>query len=144
MITIREQIVAEAMSWLKTPYHAHGRIKGQGVDCGMFLVEVFERTKLIKPYDPGEYARDWHIHHSEELFLQKIEEAGGHKVDGPPQPGDIAMFRYGRCASHGSIVIKWPLVIHAYVGLGVTLDNAENGPLRGRFVGAYSPLTGGE
>ena len=143
MIPTRAQIVAEALSWLHTPYHPHGRLKGVGVDCGMFLVEVFERTGAIPPFDPGEYARNWHVHHSEELFLRKIAEAGGHLVEGGPQPGDVAMFRYGRCASHGSIVIKWPTVIHAYIGIGVTIDNAEQAPLHGRFVGAYSPLPRG-
>jgi uncharacterized protein YijF (DUF1287 family) len=39
-----------------------------------------------------------------------------------PEPGDIAMFRYGRCVSHGGIISRVesaPWIIHSYVGIGV-------------------------
>jgi len=139
----RADVLTEAYGWLRTPYHPHGRVKGVGVDCGMFLAEVFERVGLITHCDPGGYSQQWHLHHSEELFLKTILNAGGQKIDGTPQPGDIAMFRFGRTASHGSIVLEWPMVIHSYIGIGVTIDNAENGPLKGRFCGAYSLFPGG-
>ena len=141
MIT-RADVLAEARSWLKTPYHPHGRIKGVGVDCGMFLAEVYERVGLIQHCDPGDYSQQWHLHHSAELFLEKIERAGGVRIDGTPQPGDIAMFQFGRAASHGSIVLEWPMVIHSYIGIGVTIDHAENGPLKGRFIGSYTLFPG--
>ena len=38
---MREKIVAEARSWIGTPYHNCADIKGVGVDCGMLLVRVF-------------------------------------------------------------------------------------------------------
>jgi cell wall-associated NlpC family hydrolase len=108
----------------------------------MLLAEVYERVGLIRHCEPGEYSQQWHLHHSEELFLEVILHAGGRKIEGIPQPGDIAMFVFGRCASHGSIVLEWPMVIHAYIGIGVTIDNAENSMLKGRFVGAYTMFGG--
>ena len=30
---LRARIVAEAMTWLGTPYHHRGKLKGIGVDC---------------------------------------------------------------------------------------------------------------
>lgn len=35
--------VAEALTWLGTPYHQQGRVKGVGVDCGTLLCEVYEK-----------------------------------------------------------------------------------------------------
>lgn len=35
------QAVAEAITWLGTPYHHQGRVKGVGVDCGTLLCEVY-------------------------------------------------------------------------------------------------------
>ncbi|HYL49488.1 MAG TPA: hypothetical protein VET84_09005 [Stellaceae bacterium] len=42
----------------------------------------------------------------------------------PILPGDIALWRFGRCFSHGAIVIEWPVVIHAYLGRGCVLEDA--------------------
>ena len=34
--------VAEALTWLGTPYHHHqGHVKGIGVDCGTLVFEVY-------------------------------------------------------------------------------------------------------
>ena len=37
----RDLIVEETKSWLRTPYHHQGAIKGVGVDCAMILIKVF-------------------------------------------------------------------------------------------------------
>ena len=36
----RQRVVAEAETWLRTPYHHMGRIKGGGIDCPTLLAEV--------------------------------------------------------------------------------------------------------
>ena len=43
----RERLVAEALSWLGTPYHHAGRIKGGGTDCGMLILQTFINVGLI-------------------------------------------------------------------------------------------------
>ncbi len=35
MNNIRENIVNEAMQWIRTPWHHQANIKGVGVDCAM-------------------------------------------------------------------------------------------------------------
>lgn len=35
----RAAVIAEAESWLSTPYHHEARIKGHGVDCAQILDE---------------------------------------------------------------------------------------------------------
>ena len=50
---MRETILREALTYLGTPYHAQGRMKGVGVDCATFLCEVYEKAGVIPHVDPG-------------------------------------------------------------------------------------------
>jgi hypothetical protein len=95
----RRAVVREARSWVRTPYHPQGDIKGIGVDCGMLLVRVFVDTGLCDPFDPRPYADDWYLHRSEERYLGFIFDRTK-EVD-EPYPGDVMVFRYGRCYAHG-------------------------------------------
>ena len=38
------EAVQEALTWLGTPYHHQGRVKGVGVDCGTLICEVYEKS----------------------------------------------------------------------------------------------------
>ncbi len=122
--TQRSRVVAIARSWLRTPYHHHARIKGVGCDCLTLLAEVWEEAGLVRKIDIPQYSSDWHLHHSAELYFDGLLQYV-HEIPGPPQPGDIALWKIGRTFSHGSIVIEWPQVIHAYIGRCVMLENAE-------------------
>lgn len=106
-------VVTEAQSWLGTPYHHHGDIKGAGIDCAMILVRVFSSVGLIPDIDPRPYPQDWHMHRDAERYLGWVDQYAD-KVE-QPAPGDIAMFQFGRCVAHGAIVIEWPMVIHAHM-----------------------------
>ena len=61
----REQVLAEALEWLGTPHRNFARSKGAGVDCGLFLAEVYERAGVMPHVEPVPYPADWHLHHSE-------------------------------------------------------------------------------
>ncbi len=136
-MTIREQIVAAARAWQSTPFHHAGRVKGAGVDCLQLLVAVYSEVGLLPPVDTGHYPRDWHFHKSEERYLDAVS-SHAYQV-GVPQPGDLALFKFGRCVSHAAIVIDWPLCIHAYFGQGVVEVDAVNGAeLAGRLHSFWS------
>ena len=137
----RQAVVQEALSWIGTPYHHHGRIKGPGggVDCLMLLAEVFERCGLVDPVDPGNYARDWHMHRNEEAYMQGLMRYAVQRPDGEqPTAGDIALFRYGRTFSHGAVVVEASPVqrkvalVHSYIRRGVILGRMGEEPLAGR------------
>ena len=130
-MTTRAKAVEEARSWLGTPYHHHARVKGVGVDCGQLLIGVYGAIGLFDPRTV-EYAHDWHLHHSEELFIGHVKSFGAHEIQTPPQPGDIAVYKFGRCFSHGAIVIGDGLVVHSYIGLGAVLGHVNDHPLNDR------------
>lgn len=134
----RERVVAEARSWLGTPYHHQGRVKGAGVDCAMLPLLVYQAVGLVPlnaPFD--DYPRDWYQHQDGERYLAVVERYADQVT--APRPGDLALFRWGRCVSHGAVVVAWPLVIHAFVKQGVTLaDVATEQRLAQRYVGTWS------
>lgn len=133
---IRSAIVAEARRWLKTPWHHEARVCGVGVDCGQLLIGVYSAVGLVEEFDVPAYPADWHLHRDETRFLDQLLEHAD-PVD-QPLPGDICMFQYGRHAAHGSIVVEWPLIIHAWRDEGmVVLSNVEHGPLEERVAGFY-------
>lgn len=126
----RAAVVAEARSWLGTPYHPHGRLKGVGVDCAMLPAEVYHATGLIPRLEVEPYPVDWHLHRDEERYLTKVLD---HAHEVPcSQPGDLVLYRWGRCFAHGAIVVRWPLVIHAVIGHGVVLADGTLGRLANR------------
>ena len=139
----RTAVVQEGLSWLKTPYHHRAREKGAGVDCGMILLAIYEAAGVLPHIAPEAYPQDWHLYRSEERYLGYAQEHL-HQIEGPPLPGDIALFRFGRCVSHGALVIQWPMILHAYRPAGeVVLDDAEaNQDLCERLVGFWSPWGG--
>lgn len=135
----RQNVVSEARTWLSTPYHHQASIKGVGVDCIMLMVEVYKTCGLLAAdFDPRPYTHDWHLHRSDEIYLGGVESYA--RQVSAPQPGDIAMFQFGRCVSHAAIVIAWPLVIHAYIDHGavVLTDVSRSAALQGRLRGFYS------
>ncbi|WP_151765199.1 NlpC/P60 family protein [Acinetobacter soli] len=130
------EAVAEAMTWLGTPYHHQGRVKGVGVDCGTLICEVYEKVGLMDHLDPRPYPPDWHMHQMGERYLEHIKSVCD-EVEGSPQPGDIVLYKIGKCVSHGAIVVEWPTIIHSYIHLGVILQDGTKGSLARRIAGFF-------
>lgn len=130
---LRVRIIEIAREWMGTPFHNEARVKGIGVDCLQLLIAVFTEVGLLPAgLEIESYPPDWHLHREEERYLQGVAKYG-RQVDAPG-PGDVALFKFGRCVSHAAIVIDWPLVIHAYHMQGVVEGDAVNGnELAGRL-----------
>jgi cell wall-associated NlpC family hydrolase len=110
----RAAVVAAARAWRGTPYHHAADIKGVGADCAMLLVRVYCDLGLVEKFDPRPYTNDWMLHRDDEKFLGFLL-ARAHVVE-TARPGDVILFRYGRCYSHGGIVTSAdPLtIVHAF------------------------------
>lgn len=139
----REAVVAEAYSWLRTKYHHMGDIKYEdadnrgGVDCAMLLVRIYGTVGLVPPdLDPRPYPADWHLHRSDERYLGFLEEYGVPVQT--PGLGDVAVYQFGRCFSHGAILVAPDTVIHSYMKQGVTLASTLVDPLVDRPVTYYT------
>ena len=135
---LRAADVAEAQSWIGTPFHHAARVKGAGVDCLMLLAEVYERAGVSAHIEPPFYVPDWHLHREAERYSEGLLHYA--REIAAPLPGDIALFRFGRTFSHGAIVIEWPRLIHAYWAIGVVWGDANLHPLKGRPVRFFTPF----
>ena len=121
----RARLVAEAESWIGTPYHTGGRIKGVGVDCLTIVVCVFEAAGLIPPYKVPHYPPDWHLHSDDERYMKGVLEFCD-EVERDPLPGDVVLWRFGRSFAHGAIVVDWPRIVHAELRIRqVVADDAR-------------------
>jgi NlpC/P60 family putative phage cell wall peptidase len=137
-MTLRSRVIAEAESWLGTPYHHMGRVRGVGTDCLMLLAEVFASAGIIPRVEVPFYAQDWHLHRDAEQYLDGLVQYA-REIAGPPEPGDVAVFKFGRCFSHGAIVVSWPRMIHAWWNAGVVYGDADQPPLMGRPARFFDP-----
>lgn len=138
-MTIDEQraaVVKEARSWVGTPFHAEGRVKGVGADCATFILGVFENVGMLPHVELEHVPTDWHMHSSDTLYLKEILKYCHEVKDG--KPGDIVMLTYGKQAAHGAIIIDWPTVAHAsLMDRRVTLSNIQSS--LPRFFGFFRP-----
>jgi cell wall-associated NlpC family hydrolase len=134
----RQAVIAEARTWLRTPWHHAAKVKGAGVDCAMLLIACFSAPGLIADFTPEHYPVDWAMHRDQALFDEWLSRFA-HPVE-TPQPADIVHYRFGRVFSHAGIVVDWPLIIHADRRAGmVTLDHGDQDWLSRGTMGTDEP-----
>lgn len=138
MDPLRSAVIAEAELWVGTPYHHMGRLRGVGCDCLTLLAEIYSRSGVIPQIDIPYYPPDWHLHRGVERYVDGLLDHA-HVIDAP-SPGDVALFRFGRCFSHGAIVTGWPQLIHAWHAGGVIRGDATQPLLARREVRFFSPF----
>ena len=125
--------IAQARAWVGTPFHHAARVLGAGVDCGQLLAAVYRPESEV-----GTYPADWWQHSDEEILLEQVLRYA--REVAAPEPGDIALWKFGRTWSHAGIVTAWPTVIHALGGLQVTEeDTLANRLFQDRPVRFFSP-----
>ena len=126
----RQEVIREALSWTGTKFMHEARVKGVGADCGRFLIGVFVQTRLMEDYEPARVPVAWHLHADSptfdpDMYVRQIKRFS-HEIAGPPLPGDIALFWWGKAYSHSGIVIDWPhQMIHCFFINGVQLVDPD-------------------
>ncbi len=118
----RAAFIAEALSWVGTPFRDCADIKGRNgaVDCAMLLVRSAVDTGRIPPFDPRPYSPHWMLHRTEEKFIDWMIKLGAHEVE-TPRVGDIVIWQFGRTYAHGAVLVNADEVVHAYSAAGMAL-----------------------
>jgi NlpC/P60 family putative phage cell wall peptidase len=127
MTIIRTHIVAEARSWIGTPYRHQASLKGVGCDClglvrGVWRSLLGEEPERAPPYSP-----DW----AEALRQETLAQAAARHLTPIARdqfaPGDVLLFRWRAHlpAKHAAIVTSVEangggLMVHAHDGAAVT------------------------
>lgn len=109
MTVTRAQFVAEARTWLHTPFRAQGRIKGVGVDCGGLLVCTGKALGLTEFDVTGYKLRIGRVleayceRHMQRIDLDRADAA------------DVLLFAWNGKPSHIAILTDREHMIHAFV-----------------------------
>jgi cell wall-associated NlpC family hydrolase len=129
----RDNIIAEAKTWLGTPYHPGGRVKGAGCDCATFIAEVCIALGLVPNIDiPTESAAHF-LETGNPIYLETVLKYAEEIPEPELQPGDLVMYKRRRWPifTHGAIVVNWPTaVLHAIQQHGVVMNDGTQGEFR--------------
>jgi NlpC/P60 family putative phage cell wall peptidase len=116
-----QRIVAEARTWIGTPYCHGTSLKGVGCDCLGLARGVWRAVMGTEPEEPGPYSADWAEAGGEEQLLRAAQR---HLVQVPIEgiePGDLLLFRWreGSPAKHLGLCSGPGRMIHAHDGAAV-------------------------
>jgi len=113
-----QHIINTARSWLGTPFHHQGRLKGVGVDCLGLLVGIAqelelrdESGKLLISYDKLDYG---HLPNEQRLMAGLVKHCNPARK---PKEGYIGLFEIDGTARHLGVFAKqkhYITLIHAY------------------------------
>ena len=140
MTVTREQIAAEARTWIGTPWHHQAFRMGVGCDCIGLIRGIGDATKAFE-YDEDSYRVRQYAGHSRqpnpkvmraalrEFFLPiRIAEAG---------VGDIFWFRILRTPMHLGILTEPGIIVHSDYMTGRVIEHGLNDTWRHRIVAAF-------
>jgi NlpC/P60 family putative phage cell wall peptidase len=119
----RAAVIAEARSWMGTPWRHRANVKGQAVDCAMLMRECFVRTGVLAPFEVPPYPKSWFMHRQEEWLLEWVLKLGGRELPlEKATPGDLLMYKYGHCYGHLGLLVAPQRIIHAYARNGQVIE----------------------
>lgn len=119
----RERFVQECLTWERTPYHPHARVKGAGADCVSYIVQAAENAQIVEHIDLPYYSPQWHLHCDRvegkarrELLLRELLKYC--KRTHETTSGNLVIFTFAHAYSHTAIILTWPEVLHASMQSG--------------------------
>jgi cell wall-associated NlpC family hydrolase len=128
----RQQIVNEAMSWVKakTPYRGWSHKKGVGADCGQLLYAVFHSLGLIPTIElPKDYRIDVAQHRASTEYVDLVAAYMREIPESEAQTGDVVVYKLGLAYAHAGIIVRWPdKIIDAQLHGGVKVRHGMNQP----------------
>ncbi len=133
-------VVAEATTWIGTPYCHQGSRKGVGCDCLGLVRGIWRALYGDELEPPGAYAADWAEAGGEERLLSAARRHFSAKNLAEAGLGDLLLFRWRPHlpAKHLGIVSEEASFIHAYEGAGAVVQSALVPQWRRRIAAVFS------
>lgn len=131
-----EQVAAlltEARSWVGTPYHEKGRVKGGGTDCVQLLAGVAINAGIL---DEVQIRNSYSVVVPEgSEYIDRLLQYADEITEADVTPGCIALYKTSFGFMHSAIVVSWPdAVIHATNKRGVIIGHGKEDILRDKEV----------
>lgn len=119
---IAPAVIAEARSWIGTPYRHQGARRGVGCDCLGLLRGVWRGVYGTEAEAPGPYAPDWAEAGGGDALMAAARRHCREKACADAAPGDLLLFRWrpNLPAKHAGILVSGDRFVHAYQGMAVT------------------------
>ena len=141
-MTTREQIVAEARSWLGTRWHHQASVKGVGCDCAGLVIGV-ARSLGIEGIEEYEGSSEMHGYGRQPTADTLRKACAQFFLPVPPRPllaGNILLMRFSNEPQHFALLAGGdpPHIIHAYAQARMTVEHALDALWLSRVVAAYS------
>ncbi len=133
---MRARILAEARSWLGTPYEHQASCKGAGTDCLGLVRGIWRALYGAEPAPVPAYTPDWAEPSQDEVLLRAM--ARYFVPVSQAKPGDILVFRIKNngVAKHLAVLSGPSRIIHAYSGRGV-VETPLSSAWKGRIAGVF-------
>jgi NlpC/P60 family putative phage cell wall peptidase len=135
-----DRIVAEARSWIGTPYRHQASAKWIGCDCLGLVRGVWRTIYGADPERPPAYTSDWAEITGEETLLNAASRHMEIRPAGTFMPGDVLIFRWRPHlpAKHCGIVTEPDRMVHAYQAAGRVAEGYIAATWRQRIAGAFA------
>jgi hypothetical protein len=122
-MTTRADVVASARTWIDTPYHHQGRLKGVGVDCLGLPIGVAIELKLAPAsFDVKGYSK---VPDGRSLLRQANEHLVRLPLDGVLLPGMVIVVAINGDPQHFGIVGDY-----RHGGVSIIHSNSQADPPR--------------
>lgn len=117
----REAVLAEAYTWIGTPYQHQASVKGAGCDCLGLVRGVWRALYGAEPEMAPAYTPDWAERAGSETLLVAARRYLREIDIADAAPGDVLLFRMDARspAKHAAILDEGDCIIHAYWGRAV-------------------------
>lgn len=125
-------VLAEARTWLGTPFRHQGRVKGVGVDC-LGLVVGVGRSLGLSQADGTGYPRQ----PDGRALLSGLDAAYVPLPLGQQRAGDILVLRIRREPQHLALVTERGGMIHVHAAVGRVVETGLDAGWAARLVAAY-------
>ncbi|ACC76158.1 NlpC/P60 family protein [Paraburkholderia phymatum] len=131
MSVTRAQFVAEARTWLGTPFMHQGRLRGVGCDCIGLVIGTAQALGLTD-FDITDYGRrpDGRVRPTMETQLDWTAPAEA-------QAGDVLLFAWAASPIHVAIMTDESHMIHAYLPNRAVVESIMDERMRLQIVAAY-------
>jgi NlpC/P60 family putative phage cell wall peptidase len=131
---MRDLIIAEARSWIGTPFHHQGRVKGAGVDCIGLGIGVGKALGLVPPeFEFTGYRRT----PTGRTLIDVMRDSGLVDEVYEPHPGDILVFKIDQDPQHVAFLTDSNTLIHSYAQARKVCEARYDSVWRKRYVTAF-------
>jgi cell wall-associated NlpC family hydrolase len=131
-VTTHADIVAEARTWVGTPFKHQGRLKGIGADCGGLVLRVGQALGLLAYDVAPTYGRQPSGNDMRRICAELFEWRGA-----VWEPGDILLLAFTGEPQHVGIASDIG-IIHVYAQVRRCVEHRLDAEWRARVRGVYA------